>query len=123
MRRGEKVVHNLIVMEAQRKWIGGYLLWLSKRRYPTTFPNHPHHMAPVIIREIRAYDFSVPKGSVANLMGELAPYNVPDSFLGKKFGFFSKSTRFLLGLDKPYPSIGSSVEAEPLRNCPFLFRI
>lgn len=107
MKRGHKVVHILVAMEAQRKWIGAYLTWLNSRQYPTTFPNHPNQLASPIIREIRFYDISVPHGSVDNLLGELAPYNVPDSYLGKKFNFWAKILMKLLGL-QPVPEMNSN---------------
>ncbi len=116
MKRGHKVVHFLVVMEAQRKWIGAYLTWLSSRRYPTTFPNHPQQLAPAIIREIRFYDISVPNGSVNNLLGGLAPYNVPDSYLGKKFNFWANILRKLLGLKAPpVMNDNSSVLTDPYK--------
>jgi len=100
VRRGEIVDHHLVVMEAQRKWIEAYIHWLSKRRYSTTFPNHPAGFARPIIREVRFYDISVATGASASVLGDLAPYNLKDNYLGKKFGFWFGLVRFALGLQK-----------------------
>jgi len=116
MNRGEKVTHYLVAIEGQRKWLGAFLDWLGKRTYPTTFPNHPRKMEPPVIKEMRFYDISVPTGSRHNLIGDLSPFNLTNSFLGKKFGFLSKVARKVLGLTAPPKGADVSIESSPHRD-------
>ena len=99
------MVHYLVCMKSQRKYLDEMETFILNRRYITTFPDIPGMQYQPNLREIRFYDISVFESCKPQLLKDLAPYGS----LSRKFPkFLRMGINFVmkkLGFDEPPPGI------------------